>query len=171
MEDNTFENIHCHTCPDNMNVKFVKNYYVRKRQLIIVHHNKYNGGTYICDNDCSNNYIPAFETREEAEEYVSEKMQYASETRPTEIPENLLPTFPSEASENGRGGLIYKGPVENSIICEIYCTYERCLGYGRNAVIKRKKEPLFTVYENYVIFDGYFPYTEENLQVTDNCEI
>ena len=154
-----------------MNVKFAKSYYVKKQQLIIKHPCKYDGSTCICDDGRRNLYIPSFETREEAESYVANMMQHASETRPSEVPKNLLPTFPSNASAYGRGGLIYKGPIENSVICEVYCTYERCLGYGRNAVVKRNKEPFFTVYENYVIFEGYFPCVDEEIEVTDRCQI
>ena len=155
---------------DNMNVRFIKYYYVRKQQLIIKHPCKYDGSTYICD-DGLRDYIPSFKTREEAESYVRDMMRHASETRPSEVPENLLPTYPSEASTYGRGGLIYKGPVENSVICEVYCTYERCLGYGRNAVVKRKNAPFFTVYENYVIFEGCSPYVDEKLEVTDRYQL
>ena len=154
-----------------MDVKYAKNFYVRKRQLIIVHPNKYVGETYIHEEDRGLNWIPSFASREEAEAYVANAMKYASEERPTELPENLYPVHPSEASRYGRGGLIYKGPIENSIICEVYCTYERCLGYGCNAVVKRKTTPFFTVYENYVIFEGYFPYTEEKLKISNIGEI
>lgn len=156
-----------------MNVKFAKSYYVKKQQLIIKHPCKYDGSTCICGDGRRNLYIQSFETREEAESYVTNMMQHAIETRPNELPEKLQPTFPSNASAYGIGGLIYRGPIENSVICEVYCTYQRCiLGCGHsNAVVKRKNVPFFTVYENYVIFDGYFPYVDEELEVTDRCQI
>lgn len=150
---------------------FAKNYYVRKRQLIIMHPNKYSDKKYICDGRHGAEYIPSFSSKEKAEEYIAKQLKYVSETRPDIIPENISPAWPTEAIEKGIGGIMYKGPVENSVICEIYSTYARCLGYGLNQVVKRKKEPLFTVYENYVIFEGFFPYTEENLELNKRAEV